>query len=74
MLMSPPMGVLMGYGMTAKLGNWRLSFFIQGMIACSMSVLMTMVPKHYVNINEALEAKQREMERRKTVPELGGTG
>ena len=74
MLLSSPMGVLMGYGMTAQLHNWRLSFFLQGMIVCSMSALMLLVPKHYVNINEALEAKQTEKERRKTVPEMGGTG
>jgi hypothetical protein len=68
------MGVLMGYGMTAIIGDWRLSFFIQGMINCTLTAVMFIVPKHYVNINEALEAKKTEVERRKTVPEMGGTG
>ena len=61
MLLSAPVGVLIGYGMTAKLRDWRLSFFIQGMINCSLSIIILIVPKHYVNINEALELKKAEV-------------
>ena len=44
------------------------------MINCSLSIIILMVPKQYVNINEALDLKKAEVLRRNTVPELGGTG
>jgi hypothetical protein len=36
--------------------------------------LILVIPDHYVNIDEVLAYKKKETERRKMVPELGGTG
>lgn len=77
MLLSSPLGVIFGYGMTAIIESWRDSFFIQGMIVSFTSVLMLSVPEHYINIDVVTEAKKKETERRckgEMVPELGGTG
>lgn len=82
-LVAGPIGVVAGYGVTAIIiGNgysWRWSFFVQGFVMAGSFVVTCLVPGYLLNINEALDLKRQEKEKRNgfqenPVPEIGGTG
>ena len=61
MLLSPPLGVVSGFGLTAvciKYNSWKLSFRIQAIISFSIAVLMLLVHRSYVNIDECTALKK----------------
>ena len=54
MLLSPPLGIISGYIMTAWLINhvrWEISFYIQGVIMILCFILTLFVPHIYCEID-----------------------
>lgn len=57
-LLAPPLGVVIGYGLTGfVLGydlDWRISFFIQGILMVMSFISIQYVPAKYLNINDVV--------------------
>jgi len=62
-LLSPPIGVLLGYSLTAYCinvySNWRLSFIIQGLLMGLGAIILMIIPSKYINIDEVMIMRER---------------
>ena len=74
-LLSPPIGVLLGYSLTAYCiafyDNWRLSFYIQGFFMAFAAILLILIPTKYINIDEVARIRAQY---NADIPETGGSG
>lgn len=74
-LLSPPIGVLLGYSLTAYCiafyNNWRLSFIIQGLLMAFATIILILIPTKYINIDEVAKIREKF---NSEVPETGGSG
>jgi hypothetical protein len=54
MLLSPPLGVIGGYLMTAIIlfkSSWHVSFLIQGLMVLFFACILFILPDQYINID-----------------------
>ena len=68
MLLSPPLGVILGYLLTAYLSytvSWRFAFCLIGVLFLIVVLLISFVPPRYLNINQANQALNFEKKVRK---------
>jgi MFS family permease len=77
MLLSPPLGVVLGFSLTASLPSWRWSFVFNSALMFLCALIISFIPSHYLNINVVIDLLQDEKMRRLndvSIPEIGGTG
>lgn len=62
MLLAPPLGVMVGYGLTAYCvgthDSWKLSFILQGVIMFFCLVVTLVLPDSVVDIDGVIRAKK----------------
>lgn len=69
-LVSPPLGVVFGYLLTAfllqrNLGTWQSSFKIQSLISITAASIVIIFPRMYFDINKAIASKRKFIARKK---------
>jgi len=57
-LVAPPLGVVIGYVMTSWIEDWVVSFLFQALFNGIAAALMILVPRRYLNLDEAIEEKK----------------
>jgi len=63
LLLGAPLGIVLGYAVTFMVSDdvtgegWEWAFRIQGMALSPFIVLLILIPKKYMNLEEALDKK-----------------
>jgi len=67
-LVAPPVGVVIGYGLTGVVIaydlDWRISFFIQGVLMALSFFSVVYVPARYLNIDQVIVEQRKEISKR----------
>ena len=62
MLLAPPLGVMVGYGLTAYCvgthDSWKLSFVVQGVIMFGCLLILIILPDSIIDIDGVMRAKK----------------
>lgn len=85
MLLCSPLGVTIGYEMSAlaiTYSNWQRVFFIEACLSLACFFTILFIPARYIEIYEIVQALKQEQSKRfpqrdsgkSGVPEVGGTG
>jgi MFS family permease len=77
LLLSPPLGVILGYSLTGFLAyrfSWQMAFYVQAVIFVAITLITMLVPGKYINIDVALHAIGLEKRKRLQEGQSPGTG
>lgn len=61
LLLAPPLGVVMGYIMTAIVTQWQWSFYVQAILSIvPIALALSLIKNKYLDVEAAVERKFEE--------------